>query len=213
MRDIRANFWKISSYRFLSAFWLIAPIMVPFYHSRGMGATQIFVVQAVYSICIILFEIPSGYLSDVIGRKKTLVIGSFAMPAGLCIYAFSDHFYGFAIAEFILGIAGSMRSGTDSALMYDTLVELERESEFNRFEGRAVFYERIGGAAASVLGGLLALAALRLPFYVNIGFGLVMLPLAVAMDEPKRKRMIVEKPFGDIFRIVRYCLSSNQIQI
>ena len=209
---IKSNFWKVNSYRFLSCFWLIAPIMVPFYHSRGMGATQIFIVQAIYSASLIVFEIPSGYLSDVIGRKRTLVLGSMFLPTGLCIYAFSDGFYGFAIAEFILGIAGSMRSGTDSALIYDTLIELGKESQYNKFEGRAVSYERIGGSVASVLGGLFALIALKLPFYINIGSGLIMVALAVTMVEPKRKRLAGEKPLGEMLKIVRYCIAHRQIR-
>ncbi len=212
MPDIRTNTWKIGSYRFFSSFWLIGPIMVPFYHSRGLNATQIFIVQAIYSVSIIIFEIPSGYLSDVVGRRTTLIFGSLFLPVGLCIYAFCNGFYGFAVAEFILGIAGSMRLGTDSALMYDTLLELGQESRYDKFEGRAVFYERVGGSVASILGGLFALVALRLPFYVNIVSGLVLIPVAVSIVEPTRKKLAVEKPLGDIFNIVRYCIGHGQIR-
>ena len=49
------------------------PIVVPFYESNGLSMKDIMILQAVYSIAIVVLEIPSGYLADVIGRRKTLI--------------------------------------------------------------------------------------------------------------------------------------------
>ncbi len=66
--SLQGNFWKVYAYRFLSDFWLIAPIMVPYYEANGLSATQVFVTQAIYGASLLVLEIPSGYLADVIGR-------------------------------------------------------------------------------------------------------------------------------------------------
>jgi MFS family permease len=102
MHRIEKNLWKAYSYQFFIGFWMIAPVLIPFYRSNGLNATQVFTVQAIFLASVLIFEIPSGYLSDVIGRRKTLILSSMALPIGLCIYAFSYGFWGFAMAECVL---------------------------------------------------------------------------------------------------------------
>ena len=57
-------------------FMLYMPIVVPFYESNGLSMKDIMILQAAYSVAIVVLEIPSGYLADVIGRKKTLIIST-----------------------------------------------------------------------------------------------------------------------------------------
>lgn len=154
MNNIRANLWKIYVYKLLSDFYLIVPIIIPFYKSNRLSTTEIFIVQSAYCLGVLLLEIPSGYFSDVMGRKKTLVLGVFFLPIGLGIYAISTHFFGFILAELILSIANSMRSGTDSALIYDTLLQLKEESLYEKFVGKADFFARIGSSIFQLWAGL-----------------------------------------------------------
>jgi MFS family permease len=212
MSSLESNLWKIYFYRLFSNFWLIAPILIPFYESNGLSATQVFIVQSIYLGTVLIFEIPSGYLSDVIGRKKTLTLGAVFLPVGLAVYASSHGFCGFSLAEVILAIAASMRSGTDSALIYDTLLQLKGEAHYKTFEGKADFYARIGDSASSVLGGLLALITLRVPFYINVVTSLPLIPLAITLIEPKRESLEAENPFREILGIVKYCLVNPKIR-
>jgi MFS family permease len=212
MNNLESNLWKLYCYRFFSNFWLIAPILIPFYESNGLTVTQVFIVQSIYLGTLLIFEIPSGYLSDIIGRKKTLTLGACFLPVGLAVYAFSHGFYGFSLAEIILAIAASMRSGTDSALIYDTLLQLKQEAQYKTFEGKAEFYARIGDSVSSVLGGLLALITLRLPFYINIATGFILIPLAITLIEAKRESLEAKNPFKGILGIVKYCLGHPKIR-
>ncbi len=212
MGDIKANIWKIYLYKLFSSFWLIAPILMPFYISNGLTATQVYIVQAIYAATILILEIPSGYLSDVIGRKKTLILGALFLPIGLLVYAFSYSFIGMVIAEMILAITASMMSGTDSAMLYDTLAQIKNKSDYKKIEGKAQFYQKMGDSISSVLGGLLALVALRLPFYINFGTALILLPLAILLVEPKRKKLTSKNHLKEIFRIVKYTLNHGKIR-
>jgi MFS family permease len=213
MMDIRANLWKIYVYKFISEFYLIVPILIPYYKSNLLNSTQIFTIQAAYALSILLMEVPSGYLADVIGRKKTLILGAIFMPVGLAVYVFTSSFFAFILAEFIIAIGNSMRSGCDSAFIYDTAVQLKAESEYKKYEGRSAFYTRIGTALSSVLGGLAALLSLNLPFYINIGTSLLMLPLALALIEPKRDVLKSKNPLKDILQICRFSFANPQLRL
>ncbi len=212
MTDLKSNLWKIYVYRFLSEFYLIVPILIPYYESNHLNSTQIFTIQAAYALSVLLLEVPSGYLADVIGRKKTLILGAFFLPVGIAVYAFTSSFYTFILAEFIVAVGNSMRSGCDSAFIYDTLIQLKEESEYKKFEGRTMFYTRIGTGLSSVAGGLFALLSLHLPFYINIGTSVLMLPLAISLIEPKRKKFEASSPLKDILRIFWFSLTHGQLR-
>ncbi len=112
------------------------PIVVPFYQSNGLSMKDIMVLQAVYSVAIVILEIPSGYLADVIGRRKTLIIGAMFGTIGFTTYSLSFGFVGFLVAEIILGIGQSCISGADSAMLYDSLLEKGQVKKYTRFEVR-----------------------------------------------------------------------------
>jgi len=213
MKTLAANFWKIYAYKFISEFYFIVPILIPYYKSNNLSSTQIFTIQAAYALSILILEIPSGYLADVIGRKKTLILGAVFLPVGLAIYVFTGTFLTFVLAEFIIAVGNSMRSGCDSAFIYDTAVQLKSESEYKKYEGKSAFYTRIGTALSSILGGLAALLSLNLPFYINIGTSLIMLPLALSLIEPKRETLKSMNPFKDIMRIFGFSFANSRLRL
>jgi MFS family permease len=212
MTNIRANLWKIYAYKLLSEFWVIVPILIPYYQSNNLNKTQIFTIQAAYALSILIMEIPSGYLADVIGRRRTLILGAIFMPVGIGVYVFTHSFTFFLIAEFIIAVGNSMRSGCDSALIYDTLIQIKEESEYKRFEGRSIYYTRIGTALSSIMGGLLALLSLKIPFYVNMGTSIMMLPFALMLIEPTRQKLETVSPLKDILKVCRYCYTHPRLR-
>jgi MFS family permease len=211
MRSVATNLWKLTGYKFLGDFLVIVPIIVPFYRANGLNATQILVVQAAFSLAMLLFEVPSGYLSDAWGRRKTLMLGAVCFPLGMAVYSLSGSFAGFIVAETVLALAYSMRSGTDSATLYDTLLQLGRQDEYRRFEGRMAAFERLGAASAAIIGGAAALVFLRLPFYINIVTGLLLFAFAFSLIEPKRTVREAQHPWRDIVRITGYALAHRRI--
>jgi MFS family permease len=213
MTSIRSNLWKIYFYRFLNEFWIVLPILIPYYEDNNLNSTQIFTIQAAYAFSLLLLEIPSGYLADVIGRKKTLILGACFLPVGIGVYVFTHSFITFILAEFIIAVGNSMRSGCDSALIYDTLLQLKQESEYKKFEGKSFFYTRVGTAFSSILGGVIALISLRLPFYLNIGTCLFMIPFALLLIEPDREKLKASSPLKDILRISRYSFSHKLLRL
>lgn len=178
------------------------PIIVLFYQDNGMGMHEIFVLKSIYSLAIVAMEIPSGWMADVWGRKKTLLSGSILSSAGILIYSFSYGFWAFAIAEIILGIGHSFVSGADSAMLYDTLKAAKKPDEYVKHEGRITSAGNFAEAIAGVVGGFLATMSLRTPFYFQIAVALIAVPAVLTMKEPKfhstQSVLTVKKLIGNI---------------
>lgn len=205
-RNIRLMFFI----RVLRWFLLVMSTMVLFYQHAGLTMQQILLIQSAFSALVVLFEIPSGYFSDVVGRKRTMIAGCALSFAGFALYCIAEGFWGFFIAEMALGCAISFISGTDSAIVYDSLLALGRKSEYSKYEGRLMSVGNTSEGVASIIGGLLAAISLRLPFYVETGVLLFTIPLAMMLTEPPRTKLDTSKGnFRAVWEIVVYAMHGH----
>ena len=161
--------------------------MIPFYEDNGLTYSQIAILKAIYSISIVVLEIPSGYLADVLGRKKTLIIGTILGFIGFFTYSISYGLIGFIIAEIILGFGQSLISGADSAMLYDTLDDLGKKDEYTKYEGRVISIGNLSETLAGIAGGILVGISLRFPYIVQTGVAFIAIPAALSLIEPDRK--------------------------
>ncbi len=191
---------------------LFMPTIVLFFQENGLALFDIMLLQAIYSVTIALLEIPSGYVADVLGRKNSMVIGTFFGLLGIIVYAFSFGFWGFLPAALCLGIGQSFVSGSDTALMYDSLLELKREKEFIKLEGRTISMGNFAEAVAFIIGGFLAEITLRTPFYYQIAIAAAGFITALSLTEPKVHRLAdgKTKPWKNIKNIIRFSLHENK---
>lgn len=150
-----------------------------------MGMQDIFVLKSIYSVAIVLMELPSGWMADAWGRKKTLILGSILGSAGILFYSFSYGFWAFAVAEIILGVGHSCVSGADSALLYDSLKSEGKTEKYVRHEGRITSAGNFAEAIAGIVAGFLAAISLRTPFYFQFFVASIAIPASITMIEPK----------------------------
>lgn len=199
---VRNNLISLYLIKFAKWFNLVMPVVVLFYQDNGLSMQQIFILKSIYSVAMVVMEIPSGYLADIWGRKKTLILGSLLGTAGMAVYSFSYGFWAFAAAEIILGVGYSFISGADSALLYDTMKATDREKEYIKQEGWITSAGNFAEAIAGVCGGLLATFSLRMPFYAQFIVASMAIPAAFLLEEPKLQATTLSKSFGATLRTV-----------
>src|SRR5438094_10109729 len=93
---------------------------VPYLATKGIGMRQFMELQAVFALVILCGELPSGLLSDLWGRKKTLLLGSALKAVSFSLLPLWSSYEGFLFYHLTMGIALSMISGGDVALLYDS---------------------------------------------------------------------------------------------
>ena len=65
---------------------------------------DVFLVQACYSVCVIVFEVPSGYFADRVGRRRSVQAGAFFASIGFIAYAFAHTFVDFLVAQSFIAV-------------------------------------------------------------------------------------------------------------
>ena len=84
---------------FFQVFLVIMPIAVPFFQSKGLSMQEVFSLQALFAVVVLLAEVPSGYVADLIGRRQTLILGAVFGGIGHTLLLNADGFWTLAIFE------------------------------------------------------------------------------------------------------------------
>ena len=210
MPNYKKNIPRLYLVKISKWFSLVMPIFLPFYESNGMDTQEFMVLKAIYSIAIVAMEIPSGWMADVWGRKKTLLLGSILASIGFLLYSFSYGFWAFAVAEIILGIGHSFVSGADSAMLYDSLKADKSTDKYIREEGRITSAGNFAEAIAGVVGGFLAVISFRTPFYFQFAVAAIAIPAAITMIEPKIHTIEKSYSINKLVQNIRNTFVSDQ---
>lgn len=208
--QLQSNIYKLYLIKISHWLMLTMPVIMLFYDNNHLSVRHLFIIQAVYSVTIVALEIPSGYLADVWGRKNTLIVGAILGFSGYFTYSLSSDFWGFLFAEVMLGIGHSFISGTDTAILYDTLIALDKEDKYLKVEGRMTSVGNFAEAIAGILGGLLAAYSIQSPFICQAFVALIAIPAAITLVEPKISKSGIKTTFKDVLFSFREALYRNK---
>ena len=220
---LRRNIPILSLFSF---FWLslvIIPVIVPFFESKGLTLSQVYYLQAIFAFVIVVCEVPSGYIADVLGRKNALVAGSLFHGLGFTLLNFADGFIGLVLFEATVGIGVSLLSGADLSLLYDTQQNLQ-QSPREKASGIANmrFIKSAAEGVAAIVGGFLiafSFDAVVIANTVVAWFPLLLtfflveapfdkMPLRMANQEP---RMRPDQHLRNLKLIVRFMFVDDRL--
>ena len=185
----------------------MAIITIFWMHDIGLSMAEIFLLQAIFAGTTGVLEFPSGIVADRIGYRRSLVLASVFTLIGWTVYLFSPGFWTIVAAEVFLGIGLSLISGTDSAILYESLVDMGEETDFATWHGRSRFFGQAAEGSAALVAGVLYSISPRAPFVLEVLIWVAGLFVALRLVEPSRHRPVVASAFrhmaGIFTRIVR----------
>jgi MFS family permease len=195
---LRRDVWLYYAFSFLTGFYIATGTTVLFERRLGLSYAQIFTLDAIYMLMFILFEMPSGALADLIGRKKTILAGLSILILAAFATGNAQNFIHLFLSFFVWAVGFSLISGSSEALLYDSL---GNEKLFHRISGRALSFSIIGLALAGIVGPLLFARHFRLPYLSSaLPFAAALLVMTFYREttSPARKRFSVANQIKQI---------------
>ena len=138
---------------------LSAPVTVLLASARGLSPADIGVVVAVYSVVVLVLELPTGGLADALGHRPVLVLAGLLTTAGLLLLAVADSTALFALAWALKGVGRALDSGPLEAWYVDAVHAADADADVTPGLSRAGAADGAGLCLGAVLGGLLPLLA------------------------------------------------------
>lgn len=134
----------------------VYPVYLLLFEQKGLSLSGISLLLMVWSVPVVLLELPSGILADRWSRKNLLLIALLLQAVCFTAWLFSDGFFLFAVGFLLWGISEALSSGAREALLFDSLKKDGNEANFDRIYGRGEMFARISLAAAMLLGGIIS---------------------------------------------------------
>ncbi|MCH2077864.1 MAG: MFS transporter [Rhodobacteraceae bacterium] len=166
---------------FWQAIWFL-------YLQDRLSGSEAVALYAIFELSSMLFEVPSGYASDRLGRRKTLITAALCGLAAATLQINAESFAVFAFAQVLLGACFAFASGTDSALLYESLAAEGREDEVERHELSAWRFTFGALMTSALVGGLAAWIDFAIAYVLTAAAFAGMCLVAVNLREPPHER-------------------------
>lgn len=146
---------RLTFAKFFSSFYFALPIQTLFFFLKGLPFSSIMILESILLVSIFLFEVPTGILGDRIGRKWSIVCGAIFQLLAWIPWFLADGFFLFAISFLLSGIGIAFQSGSDQAMMFDSLKSEGKESDMQKISGRYFASMSLATACAGFISALL----------------------------------------------------------
>lgn len=195
-------------YKFLSSIDIGSAIWVLYMAFKGMSLVEIGLLESIYHATSIICEIPTGSIADIMGRRKTIIVGRLMSAVSAIIMLFSYSFIGFAASFVISAISNNLNSGSEEALVYDSLKAVGKEEEYLRINGTLNLIIEISQGIAVLLGGILSDFSFGYSYVLAIIISLCTFGISFGFTEPdihgeKKDKVTVAGHFKECFRVMK----------
>ena len=162
-----------------------AILITTFQKLAHMSLSDIYTLEAVCIVIGFLVDIPTGALSDIVGRKKMLVAGSVFYLFSFLFFAFMSAPWHAWVGNILWAISAALESGTDKAILQESCIALKKEDSFYRkFRGKAQGGRLFLAAFCGPITSWIASYDLRLPMILSIPTLIIPIVCCLKLTEP-----------------------------
>lgn len=167
----------------LGAFQIAGASWVALLAARGFSLVEIGFAESVFHVASLLFEVPSGVISDVFGRKKSMVLSQCMMLVSSLLMLVSDSMAGVLPAMVFSAFGYNFASGTRESLAYETLKAEGREAEYDGYASTDMMLYTFFSSLATLCAGAALALGYRRAYLADIGLGTVCLMSALRLRD------------------------------
>jgi len=225
-------------FKFLKGFMFFLPIYALYLQQELFTVFNVSLIISIGALSVVIFEVPSGSIADLFGRKKTLILSSILAIIALVFLAMGGDIIFFIIYAIINALSESLISGTDVAMMFDTLKanssskkiaraiaevspkrllkwipEGIRNPTFKKAIGINNSMWPLGASIGAIIGGILASYSLRLPVLVTIIPFMFAMLVTLFLIEPPYEKEKHKDIFLHMFKSTKLILGNKQVLI
>lgn len=197
-RSQKVMLYKFCAYGFLKNLRFFQPLILLFFTvSRGLSYTQFGILIGVREVCVYLFEVPTGILADVTGRRRAMMMAFGSYLFAFAVFTLGRSFWTFVPAMVLFAAGDALRSGTHKSMIMQHL-DLEGLSNLKvHYYGTTRSISRLGSAVSALGVGVFAFfvgsygwiwAATMVPYVFGL---LLMTTYPAELDGATEKRAVL----------------------
>lgn len=188
------NMYIISA---LGSFQIAGASWVALLAARGFSLAEIGIAEGAFHMASLLFEIPSGVIADVFGRKKCMILSQWMFILSALLMIFSKGLQGICVSMVINAFGYNFASGTRESLAYDSLKVAGQEERYLAYSSMEYSIYRIGSACATLCAGLALLLGYRRANLLDMVLSSICLLFCFRLKEVEAEQRQFEGTLGE----------------
>lgn len=207
MLKIKKQIYSLLTISALSSFQIAGASWVALLYARGFSLVEIGMAESCFHIASFLFEVPSGVIADVFGRKCSMILSQCMFILSAVGMIFSKTMFGISASLILDALGYNFASGTREALAFDSLKAADCEERYLEFSSLEMTIYCIGNASAVLCAGLALLIGYRRAYLLDVILGVACLFFSSRLKEIKIENTQFEGRISKrIFRCFRESL-------
>ena len=197
---------------------------------KNISPSAVVLEDAFYSLFIIIFQIPAALLIDIIGRKKSMLLGNLSNVIYILLVLLSDSLFDLIIAEIFASIAFSLKDVSDLSLLNESIPQASTKSRiFAKLTSKGLSGYFILNSISLMISGFLYTINGYLPIIISLCIVILSFLISTAFIDPisenikenndklkKSKKDKVKETFKtsiqDLINSFKYILSSKRLR-
>lgn len=173
--------------------------------ARGFSLVEIGFAETIFHAVSITFELPSGILADVFGRKKMLLISTVMTMIANAIMIFSNDLATVCLSVAFNALGYNFASGSGDALAYDSMKLVKAEGGFDKYESDQLIIYRVCDGISTLCAGFALTIGHRLAYGVDIVICAVQLAVLYTLHEVT----LGDAPQGSVAQRLKDCVKKS----
>jgi MFS family permease len=198
---------------FLTGLMFFLPVLALYFEQSLFSVKNVAIIFSIEAISLAFFEIPTGALSDILGRKKLVIMNLAAIFLAVVFLFIGGSMIIFTCYAILSGLARALSSGNNQSMIYDTLRQENKEQYYKKVIGVYFASWPLGASIGSVVGGYLASITLRTSVFYTLIPMAAALFLAFFLQEPQYQKPEKKNLFGHIGNSIKIVLKNKQLLI
>lgn len=187
--------YAVASFRITDVVWVL------FLLNRGYSLVEVGIAEGIFHLTSMICEVPSGMAADLFGRKKTLALSGIAGIISSFFMGYGERL-GFIYLGMVFSAIGiSMLSGTEEAMLYDSLVEALEEAGYKKEKVNLSIVSRLCSTASCLFSPIAIYLGYRKVYFLSAFLNVIQVGIALKMKEPivtERQKKRQENPLVQI---------------
>lgn len=151
--------------------------------ARGYSLVEIGLAETVFHITSLIFEIPSGVLADVFGRKNMLIVSSVMRMIGNIIMIASCNLFMVCASIAFHAMSYNFSSGSGDALAYDSLKTVGDENYYEKYASNQLLIHRLCSGLSTLCAGFALLIGHKAAYSTDLLMGMIQIWILTSLYE------------------------------
>ncbi len=171
-------------FEFLSNFSIFNSVSILFLLQRGFSLLDFGIAESIFHIVSLTFEIPSGILADLWGRKHVLAASQFCFALSSLAMMFSQSLFGICLSYALCALSYNLMSGSKEALLYDSLQQFDQQTCYLRINSNREFLYELSSIIGSLCSGIAQSIGYLLSYLLHVITSSVCFIFSLFLKEP-----------------------------